>query len=135
MDKAILYPMFALAFWTFGILILIPIARFKAVFAKQADANDFKFGETDNLPDYVKLPNRNYMNLLELPLLFYVVCLIIYVTQSVNSTNIAIAWAYFALRVIHSIIHLNGNNVRLRLVAFAISNFVLIALWVLALFN
>lgn len=125
--------MFALAFWTFAILLLVPFVRFKAVFARQAKADDFKFGETDALPDFVKLPNRNYMNLLELPVLFYTVCLIIFVTNSSNSTMVSLAWAYFGLRIAHSLIHINGNIVRLRLIAFALSNFALIALWVVTL--
>ncbi len=130
MDKSILYPMFALAFWTFAILLLVPIVRFKAVFARQAKAEDFKLGETENLPEYVRLPNRNYMNLLELPVLFYVICIIIFVTNCANQLNLYLAWGYFALRIIHSLIHLNGNNVRLRLIAFGLSNVTLIALWV-----
>lgn len=127
--------MFALAFWTFAILMLVPFVRFKAVFARVAKADDFKFGETHELPDYVKLPNRNYMNLLELPVLFYAVCLIIFVTGTINSTLISLSWSYFALRVVHSLIHINGNIVRLRLIAFALSNFALIALWIIALIS
>ena len=33
---------------------------------------DFRLGESANVPENIKLVNRNYMNLLELPVLFYV---------------------------------------------------------------
>ncbi len=38
----------------------------------------------------VSIPNRNYMNLLELPMLFYVVCLVLYVTAGASTTAIAL---------------------------------------------
>ena len=71
----ILYPMTALAMLTFAVLMAIPYRRFKAGFARQLTADDFKYGESGNVPPGVSIPNRNYMNLLELPLLFYVACI------------------------------------------------------------
>lgn len=70
------------------------------------------------------------MNLLELPLLFYVVCLAFYVTASANQGVVALAWAYVALRAVHSAVHLTCNRVLHRLIAFAASNVVLVILWV-----
>jgi hypothetical protein len=129
---AILYPIFALALWTSLVLAQIPIARFRAAFKHEINADDFKYGESSSVPAHVSLPNRNYMNLLEIPVLFYVVCLLIYVTGGASPTMVIVAWAYVALRVLHSAIHLSYNRVIHRLIAFAASNCVLIALWVLA---
>jgi hypothetical protein len=126
-------PALALGFWTFIVLIMIPIVRFHAVGQKQAKAKDFKLGESDNLPDYVRLPNRNYMNLLELPILFYFITIIIYMTGISNDLLITLAWVYFALRVVHSIVHIFYNNVLLRLAAFASSNVILLVIWVIVL--
>jgi hypothetical protein len=42
----------------------------------------------------------------------------------------ALAWAYVALRIVHSAIHLTYNKVLHRLGVFALSNVVLVALWV-----
>jgi hypothetical protein len=81
------------------------------------------------VPYDVALPNRNLINLLEVPLLFYVVCLALYVTHHVQPGCLRLAWAYVALRIVHSLIHLTSNNVRQRLAFFAVSNFVLVALW------
>jgi hypothetical protein len=43
---------------------------------------------------------------------------------------IAAAWIYVGLRLLHSGIHLASNRVRQRLLAFALSNFVLLAMWI-----
>lgn len=131
----ILYPVFALAAWTSLVLLMIPIARFRAAFRREVGPEDFRYGESAAVPAQVSLPNRNYMNLLELPLLFYVVCLIIYVTGSINTSLLTVAWAYVALRVAHSLVHLTYNNVIHRLLVFATSNFVLVALWVMVVLH
>lgn len=124
-------PMGALALVTFTVLGLIPIRRFRAVGAGQVTGDDFKLGESARVPADVAIPNRNYMNLLELPVLFYVVCLMYFVSGRVDQTALYVAWAYVALRAAHSLIHVTYNNVIHRLIAFAISNFVLMALWLL----
>lgn len=131
-NPAILYPIFALAAWTAQVLLLIPFYRVRAGRRREIITDDFKFGESASVPSYVSIPNRNYMNLLEIPVLFYVVCLLLYVTAGGSKLAVIFAWAYVALRVLHSLIHLRYNNVIHRLAAFALSNFVLIALWVLA---
>ncbi|MES2353020.1 MAG: MAPEG family protein [Pseudomonadota bacterium] len=131
----ILYPMFALAGWTNIVLLLVPIARVRAALRREVTTKDFKFGESARVPSWVSIPNRNYMNLLELPMLFYVVCLTLYVMATVSISAIYLAWAFVALRIIHSVIHLSYNKVLHRLIAFAASNLVLLTLWILAAVN
>jgi hypothetical protein len=126
----LLQPVFALALWTFLVLMLIPLSRARAVSAGTAEVDDFKFGAAPRVPDAVNVSNRNYMNLLELPVLFYVACLAFVAINAVSSVALGLAWAYVALRVLHSLIHLTYNKVVHRLSVFAISNFVLVALWV-----
>lgn len=128
----LLYPMLALAGWTGIVLSLIPLARIRAARRREVSPDDFRFGESARVPAAVSLPNRNYMNLLEAPMLFYVVCLLLFVTGGVGAAALVLAWAYVGLRIVHSIIHLGYNHVLHRLAAFALSNAVLIALWVLA---
>ena len=126
----ILYPMVALAALTFAVLLRIPYVRFKAGFAGRVKVKDFRYGESSNVPGDVSLPNRNLMNLLELPMLFYVVCLAFYITRTTDATAVYLAWAFVATRLVHSAIHLSYNNVYHRLGAYAASNVVLVMLWV-----
>ncbi len=126
----ILLPMFALVGLTFCVLLMIPLARLRAVAAGKVNAGDFRLGESARVPPETALPNRNYMNLLEMPVLFYVACMSMYVTHEVDAVAVAIAWTYVAMRFVHSAIHLSYNNVIHRLVAFAASNVVLSVLWI-----
>jgi hypothetical protein len=131
-NPGIFYPVLAMACWTFLVLMLIPVVRVRASLRREIGPDDFKLGESASVPPYVSLPNRNFMNLLELPTLFYVVCMLLYITAGVSSLAIALAWAYVATRVLHSAIHISYNKVLHRLAVFSLSNVVLGVLWVLA---
>lgn len=125
----ILLPVLALVGWTLLIMLLIPYQRFRAAFAGKVTAKDFRYGESGRVPGEVSLPNRNYMNLLEAPLLFYVVCIALFVLQTVNTLALVLAWTYVGSRVIHSLVHVTYNNVYHRLTIFVISNIILLVLW------
>ena len=110
--------------------LLLLRARFRAAYRGQVSPKDFRYGESERVPPEARLPSRNYVNLLEMPLLFYVACVVLYVLGAVDVAAIALAWAYVASRAVHSLIHLTYNNVFHRLAAFAVSNVVLLAIWI-----
>src|SRR5215472_8757437 len=109
--ESILGPMGALVVLTFLVLLLIPIRRFRAAFAGRVQREDFALGESSRVPKDVSLPNRNYMNLLEMPVLFYVLCIVVLVTRRLDFPLLLLAWLYVGLRAIHSAIHIIYNNV------------------------
>lgn len=134
LDKhLILWPMAALAALTFIVLNLLPFARVIAVRSGTAKVSDFRYGETETVPERAKLINRNYMNLLELPLLFYVVCLILFADDAVTITTLSLAWAFAGFRALHTVVHLLVNHVLLRLALFACATTSLLALWIVTL--
>lgn len=128
-QTSILLPAMALAGWTLCVLLLLPYHRLKAAWSGHVTAHDFKYGESSRVPPSVSIPNRNLMNLLEIPVLFYFVSIVVFVTQLADPVAGALAWSYVGLRVLHSLIHLTYNNVMHRLVAYAVSNGVLVIIW------
>ena len=129
--KAIFYPVLALFALTLAVAVRMYFARVGAARAGKVKIKDFRLGESASVPPEVALPNRNFMNLLEVPVLFYVVCIILYVIQAVDALALTLAWLYVALRAAHSLIHLTTNNVIHRLTAFGASNVALLGLWLL----
>ena len=130
MAKAILYPVVALVALTFAVGVRMYFARVGAARAGRVKVKDFRLGESPEVPADVALPNRNFMNLFEMPLLFYVACIVFYVTATVDVLALVLAWLYVACRIAHSFVHLTYNNVLHRLATFGASNVVLLALWV-----
>jgi hypothetical protein len=127
----IFLPVAALALWTLLVLGLVPIARFRAAAAGRVTIHDFKTGESPQVPPDVSVPNRVFMNLLEVPVLFYLACIVAFLTHHVESRLITLAWVYVGLRVAHSLVYLIYNNVMHRLGVFAVSNFVVFAIWLM----
>lgn len=130
-----LYPMLALMGWTFLVLLLMGRRRIRAVQAGRVHVREFALGESAAVPADVAVINRHYMNLLEIPPLFYAVSLAYYVTGQADTAAVALAWLYVALRLAHSAVHLTTNRVFHRLLAFALSNFTLMGLWGCLLFR
>jgi len=73
----------------------------------------------------------NFQNLFETPVMFYVVCIGLYVTQTTGMAAIALAWFYVLTRYAHSWVHCGVNKVMWRFRCFAASVFTLVALWVI----
>lgn len=119
---AIFLPALLLMFWTLTVLLVVPVRRVKAVMNKRVTPRDFSHGESAQVPPDVALPNRIFMNLLEVPVLFYVVAFMAYLTGLVNDVTVGLAWAYVALRFVHSGIYFTYNHVGHRALVFGTSN-------------
>ena len=74
-------------------------------------------------------PADNYRNLFEMPVLFYLALVVAALSGQVTPLVLGLAWAYVAARALHSVIHCTYNKVMHRFRAFALSVFVLLALW------
>jgi hypothetical protein len=127
--EAIFGPVSILALWTAMVLLQTGLRRLGAVRSRRVRGGAFRYGESADVPDDLKVWNRNLMNLLEMPILFYVVCISFYVTRQVTPGVVALAWVYVGLRLLHSLVHLTSNRIIVRFGVFAIGNFVLLAHW------
>jgi hypothetical protein len=115
LQTTIFGPMTALALLTLGVLGYTGYKRFSAGFAGRVKGSDFRYGETANV--------------LEMPVLFYAVCLALYATGHVTSVTLCLAWLYVASRAVHTAIHLAYNRILYRFAPYALSNVVLLGLW------
>jgi len=73
----------------------------------------------------------NFRNLFEVPVLFFALCPVLYVTGTATTLQYGLAWAFVALRCAHSVIHLSYNRVMHRFVAFVLGLFCVAAMWAL----
>ena len=126
---SIFLPALVLMLWTMLVLVQVPIRRFSAYFiGRRVVEDDFKYGESANVPADVSLPNRIFMNLVQVPVLFYALILIAFVTAQVNPVTLSMAWLYVVLRLAHSLIYFTYNRVVHRFAVFAASNLVIVAM-------
>jgi hypothetical protein len=73
----------------------------------------------------------NFRNLFEVPVLFYAVVPLLVLAHAVTGAEVALAWAYVALRALHSAIHVTYNRVVHRFLAYAASTLCVFVMWVL----
>lgn len=71
----------------------------------------------------------HFRNLFEMPVLFYVLCGFLAISQLTTLLLLACAWGYVVLRALHAYIHLTKNKVVRRFQAYAASCIVLWAMW------
>jgi hypothetical protein len=130
-DVRILWPLVVMAALTFAVFV--------AMFRTRVGEMRSKRISPQSIPTSRELGARlenvtgsdNLRNLFELPVLFYTLCLALYVSDSVTTAQLALAWTYVGLRVAHSAIHLTYNKVMHRFRAFAASALVLLLMWAL----
>ena len=71
----------------------------------------------------------NFTNLLETPVLFYAICIILFVSNEVTQTQLLLAWLYVVLRALHSFIHVTYNKIIHRWAVYSISTICLFIMW------
>jgi len=128
----ILYPLFAMVLLVSFVVTLLWTLRNKAIRTRQVSIKYYRDYSGDE-PNYNKVVSRHYSNLFEMPILFYVGVIVLYVTQHVTLWSVTLAWAYVVCRYVHTVVHLTGNNVILRFLAFLVSTLILLVMWVLLL--
>lgn len=126
----IIYPVFALVGLTFGIAIWMGVLRFSAVIKGDLSAKYYKYNRGDKVPGYLAKVSQNFDNLLELPILFYVASIFIYVIQQTDFVFLLLAWLYVITRFVHSFIHTSYNKVSHRMIPFISSSVILAGIWI-----
>ncbi len=71
----------------------------------------------------------NFRNLFEVPVLFYVLCVLALTLQLVSPFLIYGSWIFVALRATHSVVHITYNRVIHRFALYTASTVVLFAMW------
>ncbi len=127
----ILLPMFGVMVLTFVVWVVLYFKRIRHMVKERIDPR--KLGTPDKrllLDERVNWPAYNFQNLFELPVLFYVVCLYLFIAQTVDTAYLVAAWLFFTFRVIHSTVQITVNIVRLRFTVYMIGAF---CLWFMVL--
>ena len=128
----ILQPMAVLAGWTMLMWLWMYATRIPAMGAAKIDSKSLVGGTGKDLdgklPEKIQWIAHNYNHLHEAPTVFYAVALALALIGQGDGLNAKLAWAYVALRVVHSLVQATVNRVMIRFLLFALSSLTLIAL-------
>ena len=80
-------------------------------------------------PSESLMVRNNLANQFELPVLFHIACLLLYITDADNIVTILLAWLFVAARYVHTYVHVTSNRLRYRAPAFIVSFVTLGLMW------
>jgi hypothetical protein len=124
-----LTPILALVAWTFVIWFWMYATRIPAMYKAGLVPGKLKQkSDLDALPVAVKQVADNFNHLHEQPTVFYALCVYSHLQGVGDPLNVGLAWAYVAIRIVHSLVQCTGNYVPLRFVVFNLSTLTLIAI-------
>lgn len=128
-QKSILLPLVAMVVLTFMVWVRLYVDRISELRSRRISAQDISTSRqmAERLNNTTAADN--FKNLFEMPVLFYVFCLTIFVTQTVTAVFVGGSWLYVLLRAAHSVIHCTYNNVLHRFAVYATSSLLLFGLW------
>ena len=129
MDVADIFtPFIGMLSLTFLVWVHLYVRRIGYMIKHRIDAQKLTTPEKGKslIPEAVNYPAYNLANLFELPVVFYALCLYLYVSGNVDPTYVAAAWVFFLLRVLHSVVHCTFNRVIVRFWLYALYA---LALW------
>lgn len=89
----------------------------------------------DAWPDSVVQVSNSVRNQFEAPVLFYVLVILLWLTDGVNLWVHIFAWAFVVSRIAHAAVHVRSNNVSLRRKVFIFGGVNIIALTVLSTYS
>ncbi len=133
MDQADIFgPFLALMLLTLLVWIYMYVRRIGFLRRERIDPRRLEVpGELARLsPAVVSNPSDNLKNLFELPVLFYALVLLLYVTNRVDGTYVVVAWAFVVFRFAHSLVHCTFNRVMARFYCYLAAA---LALWIMLL--
>lgn len=131
-NSGILLPFFGVMLLTLVVWIYMYIRRTSYLVGNRIDLRKVDTPEkaASIIPGSVSLASHNLKNLFELPVIFYAVCLYLFVSGTVDGFYVLAAWWFFAFRVIHSLIHCTYNKVVHRFYAYMLAA---LALWAMVI--
>jgi len=119
-QSMIFAPMFCMFLLTFTVWIYLYARRIPFIQRSNLSPEQLTPVEFERIaPPEVANPSDNFKNLFEIPVLFYALCIYLFVTSEVDITYLIAAWVFVMFRVAHSAVHCTVNIVILRFWLYA----------------
>ena len=131
MNNPLFLPMFLHVTLTAILYVLLTVMRAPAIWnigSRKDGSNPFA--------EIEQRTSANLSNQFEWPLFFHIICVILFINESLYSeVYLWLAWIFFIGRILHSYVHIFTSNIRLRGIVFTINFLAVFAMWLLFYVN
>jgi hypothetical protein len=128
--QAVLLPLFVEVTLTFVLLIWMAYLRTSALTQGIVRPGDIALREP-RWPSRTTQIGNAFHNQLELPVLFYVLTILAWITRHADYLFVVMAWIFVLLRLGQAFVHTTGNDVRRRGAIFGVGALVLALMWLI----
>jgi len=125
----ILFPIVAMVALVVFVVVRLARSRIRAVRKRDISVRFYELFQGSEEPDEPRAFSRHLTNLFELPILFYVACIVAYASVQVDLLLVLLAWLFVVSRYVHSYIHLTSNIVIYRFRVYGIGLALLVLMW------
>lgn len=129
MSLKLVYPSLALILWIFVVLVILFLRRKAAFTSKQIRMADVAVS-TEGYPEPARLAAANFANQFETPVIFFALIMLAMEVGATTYLMAALAWAYVATRVAHTLVHVGSNDLKLRAPIFGAGVVILFCMWI-----
>ncbi|NVD37889.1 MAPEG family protein [Ensifer sp. HO-A22] len=124
----IFWPMVAHVLLVFVLYALLSFRRVGLVKAGKAQVSQFR--ENRDEPTESLVVRNSIANQFELPVLFHICCVLLYITEADNIVSLVLAWLFIASRYLHAFVHVTSNRIRYRRPLFIVGVATLGGMWI-----
>ncbi|HEY0924898.1 MAPEG family protein [Rheinheimera pacifica] len=129
MEKLILLPVFVQILLTSVVMVLMGKRRIRAAKNKEITVAAFKTMNLTGANEQVIATSRNFDNQFQMPMLYLFSVLFTLQLGFADLGYVVLGAVFVLLRVLHTVVHIGSNNVRLRFNIFLLGCLALWLLW------
>jgi hypothetical protein len=128
--EAALIPLLLQVALTFGLVLRLAVLRRGALRDGVIVPDQISLGQSNWPPQATQFANA-FGNQFQLPILFYILCILAIITRQADYLFIVLAWLFVISRLVHAYIHTTYNKVEHRGLAFGLGCFTLMIMWII----
>jgi hypothetical protein len=126
----LLGPLLALTLLIALVWLVMLVFRNYAILSGLISGTYYRRYDGDTPPEWVERPGRTFNNLMQVPPMFYLLCLLMLQTGRVDAAQLVLAWTFVAARYAHAFVYSVWNHLPWRFGTFVASFATLIVLYV-----
>jgi hypothetical protein len=128
--EAVLLPLFVEVILTLGLWFWMAALRSRDFNLGAARQDNIALREP-NWPKRTTQVANSFSNQFELPVLFYVLTILTWVTHHAGIAFVVLAWIFVIFRLLHAYVHVTSNVVRIRGAVYGIAAVALAVNWII----
>ena len=128
--QMVLLPVFVQVALTFALLFWMAWVRTGSIRRGETKIRDIALGQSA-WPDRPQQISNCYDSQFQIPMLFYVLVILAWITRQADLIFVVMAWIFVLTRLAHAYIHTTSNHVPTRFRVFGLGLLVLLLMWII----